>query len=224
MNEVSIFNGEAMGQMLKASDMLSKSSIIPQAYQNNPGNCFIAVQTAEAIKMNPLMVMQNLNIIHGKTSWSGTYCAAVIERKFGAIEYEFNVAGKTKIGQNEIENKTCRVLAGGKKGAIVSIEMAVREGWWGKTGSKWPTMTEQMLMYRAASFFARLYCSADMMGLPTTDEVIDAADPIETPHTVIEPEKQKQEPKKPKKQPEPVVDVPGVSDDTRSKLEGLFND
>src|SRR5690606_41650747 len=41
--------------------------------------------------------------------------------------------------------------------AEISMEMAVKEGWYQKNGSKWQTMPEQMLRYRAASFFGRIY-------------------------------------------------------------------
>lgn len=39
----------------------------------------------------------------------------------------------------------------------ISMEMAVKEGWYTKNGSKWKTMPEQMLRYRVASFFGRVY-------------------------------------------------------------------
>jgi hypothetical protein len=42
-----------------------------------------------------------------------------------------------------------------------------------KTGSKWKTMPELMLKYRAAAFFGRLYCPEIMMGLYSADETID---------------------------------------------------
>jgi len=55
----------------------------------------------------------------------------------------------------------------------ISFEMAMREAWYSRTGSKWPTMTEQLLMYRAAAFFSRIYCSDILMGMRTDDEMQD---------------------------------------------------
>lgn len=57
------------------------------------------------------------------------------------------------------------------KGTVITLQMAVNEGW--MRNSKWKTMTSQMLMYRAASFFARTYCPEVLMGLQTVDEVRD---------------------------------------------------
>lgn len=53
------------------------------------------------------------------------------------------------------------------------MEMAVKEGWYGKNGSKWQTMPEQMLRYRAASFFGRVYAPELLMGLRSAEEEQD---------------------------------------------------
>lgn len=85
----------------------------------------------------------------------------------------------------EIDNWECRawamVLQNGQptnkrvQGARVSMKMAVEEGWYGKDGSKWKTeMFEQMLMYRAGSFFGRIHAPDVIMGMGrTTEEVQD---------------------------------------------------
>ena len=51
------------------------------------------------------------------------------------------------------------------------MAMVKAEGW--ITNSKWKSMPEQMLAYRAAAFFARVYCPESLMGLQTYEEVID---------------------------------------------------
>ena len=53
------------------------------------------------------------------------------------------------------------------------MQMAKNEGWLDKNGSKWKTMPRQMMMYRAASFFARVYCPDVLMGMQTVEEVKD---------------------------------------------------
>ena len=55
----------------------------------------------------------------------------------------------------------------------VSIEMAVKEGWYTKNGSKWQTMEDVMLRYRTASFFGKLYAPELLMGLQSTEEIHD---------------------------------------------------
>lgn len=59
--------------------------------------------------------------------------------------------------------------------APVSIKMAVEEGWYGKSGSKWQTeMAALMLQYRSGSFFGNIHAPDIVMGMGrTTEEVAD---------------------------------------------------
>ena len=57
------------------------------------------------------------------------------------------------------------------KGSTVSIAMAKAEGW--TRNSKWKTMPEQMLKYRAATFFGRQYIPDLLLGVQTSEEVVD---------------------------------------------------
>lgn len=62
--------------------------------------------------------------------------------------------------------------------APVSIKMAVEEGWYGKTGSKWQTeMAHLMLQYRSGSFFGNIHAPDIVMGMGrTTEEIADVID------------------------------------------------
>ena len=65
----------------------------------------------------------------------------------------------------------------------ITMAMAKAEGWLDKNGSKWKTMPDLMLRYRAASFFSRLYAPEIAMGMQTVEEVADlgtTTGPIET--------------------------------------------
>jgi hypothetical protein len=61
--------------------------------------------------------------------------------------------------------------------------MAKAEGWYNKAGSKWKTMPELMLMYRAAAFFARLYTPDLTMGFKTAEENLDIGAQVQRPRT-----------------------------------------
>jgi hypothetical protein len=58
----------------------------------------------------------------------------------------------------------------------ISIRLAIQEGWYTKSGSKWQTMPKQMLMYRAASFWTNAYAPELSMGMKTEDEIRDIVD------------------------------------------------
>jgi hypothetical protein len=53
------------------------------------------------------------------------------------------------------------------------MDMAEKEGWLKKNGSKWQTMPQVMLRYRAASFFARMNCPELSIGLYSKEELDD---------------------------------------------------
>lgn len=164
----------------RVAKMLSSSNMVPKDYQGNQGvgNCIIALDIAQRVNANPLMVMQNLNIIHGRPSWSAQYISASLKQAGYDISYEKQNRGEKTVSGTKIHDVACRVVSRNRKGEKitgpwVSIEMAVKEGWYTKKGSKWQTMPELMLHYRAVSFFGRLYAPELLMGLPTKEEVID---------------------------------------------------
>jgi hypothetical protein len=120
------------------------------------------------------MVMQSLYVVKGKPSWSGSFCAAAINGcgRFSPLEFEYvGEEGKPSWGCYA----TAVRLSTGKRcySDIITIQMANAEGWINKPGSKWKTMPRQMMMYRAAAFFARAHCSDLLLGYKTLEEIQD---------------------------------------------------
>ena len=56
------------------------------------------------------------------------------------------------------------------------MTMANAEGWVNKNGSKWKTMPEVMIQYRAASFFGRMNCPDMIMGIYSQEEALDMSE------------------------------------------------
>ena len=75
----------------RMATQLAKSTIIPTTYQNKPENVIVAIGMAQKLGLDPFSVMQNLNIIKGKTSWSGSFCRTLIEKsnKYTNLELKF---------------------------------------------------------------------------------------------------------------------------------------
>ncbi len=67
----------------------------------------------------------------------------------------------------------------------VSIEMAIKEGWFTKNGSKWQTMPVKMLRYRAASFWANEHAPEISMGIRTIEEQEDIRDTQDVDYEVV---------------------------------------
>lgn len=159
-------------KMMEMAEFLSKSTVIPISYQNRPENILICVDLASRMGLSPLAVMQNLYIIQGKPSFSGQAIASLIRSsgQFSNIEVNF-------IGEEGKDSWGCYISAerNGKqlKGAKVTMGMAKAEGWTKKNGSKWLTMPEMMLTYRAYTFFGRQFAPELMMGLHAVEELED---------------------------------------------------
>lgn len=168
-NDVKIMN-----MSFRTARMLSGSALVPDTYRNSPENCLVAIDLANRLGLSPLMVMQNLYVVKGKPSWSGSFCAAAINGsgRFTPLEYIFT-------GEPGTPSHGCYAKATRRSnGSVcvsdtVTMQMAQREGWLNKPGSKWQTMPVQMMMYRAAAFFARAHCSDVLLGIPTYEEVQD---------------------------------------------------
>lgn len=166
---------ETMQRMAK---MYTTSTIVPDIYKGNVGNCVIALDMAMRMKANPLMVMQNLYVVHGNPSFSSKFLIATINAsgRFSPLRYEFK-------GTEGTDDYGCRCVAYEAYdkehkeplyGDWVTLGMATKEGWATKPGSKWRTMPNQMLRYRAAAFWQRVYCPEISMGLMTKEEIEDA--------------------------------------------------
>lgn len=163
----------------RMAKMYTTSSIVPDTYRNNIGNCVIAIDMAQRMQANPLMVMQNLYIVHGNPSWSSKFLISCINScgRFSPLRYEFK-------GKEGGKDWACRAFAFEKSdvnhqeplyGDWITMQMAEKEGWTSKAGSKWMTMPGQMLRYRAAAFWQRVYAPEISMGFYTKEEVEDGA-------------------------------------------------
>jgi hypothetical protein len=174
----------------RAAKMFSASSLVPKEYQGPTGisSCAIALDLAARIGASPLMVMQNLYIVHGRPGWGAKFMISTFNQcgRFSPIRYEFE-------GTKDADDWGCRAWAiekaTGEKlvGPLITIKMAKAEGWYSRDGSKWKTMPEQMLRYRSAAWFVNTVAPEVSMGLPTEDEVGDFEDAevIETKATPI---------------------------------------
>lgn len=167
----SVFSLKGFEHGQRVAMMLSKSSLVPKEYQGNVQNTMIALEMATRIGASPLMVMQNLYIVHGKPSWSSTFIIAALNScgRFSPLRFDINGDG---------DEYGCTAWTFGKDGEKlvgpkVTLKMVKAEGWMDKNGSKWKTMPELMFRYRSAAFFGRLYAPDILMGMHAMEEIID---------------------------------------------------
>ena len=151
---------------------LCQSQLVPTQYQGQDGlpNCLVALEMSKRMNLSPLTVMQNLNVIHGKPTWSAQFITSNIIGcgRFTNFDYLVKGQGETLEVQcvaTRLEDKKQ------VKGTAVSMKMASQEGW--TKNPKYSSMPELMLRNRAATFFGRQYIPDLLLGVQTSEEVID---------------------------------------------------
>jgi hypothetical protein len=171
-NNLSIFESAEKWELAtKMAASLAKSTIVPKEFQNNANNALIAIEMASRLRTSPLMVMQHLYVVYGRPSWSAQYVIAMIN---GSGKYDMELQFEEKADdKGRPHSCMCWTEKNGRKvtGPVVTMDLAKAEGWYDKNGSKWKTMPQMMLRYRAASFFGRMNCPDLMMGMYTREEV-----------------------------------------------------
>lgn len=214
IEQFSFFNPEQFQTMQRVAKMFANSELVPDMYRvssNNSAekaisNCIIAIDIANRIQANILMVMQNLVIIYGRPSWSSKFLISTVNTcgRFKPLKFKFENLGDlgdVKYTDYEWDNQSRKKVAitktfDGKgvdniqciaytsikdsdevlESSPISLEMAIKEGWYTKAGSKWKTMPKQMLMYRSASFWTNAYAPELSMGMRTVEENQDIID------------------------------------------------
>lgn len=223
---ISMFSTAEMFDLAqRQAKLIASSDLVPKAFQGNIANCAIALEMASRLGASPFAVIQNLDVIHGRPSWRSVFLMGLVNNcgRFTPIQFKLEVTGSErevelsweawdpttkgrKILKTIIYKYTpTRCIAWAKErttgeiieGPPVSYDMAIEEGWVAKEGSKWQTeMRELMLRYRAAAFFAKVYASDVMLGMQTSEEVIDAnigmrnvtpVTPVAAPEAAVDP-------------------------------------
>lgn len=195
LQPVQQFNAFSNIESFEAAQRMVKpfvnSNLVPATFKGDIGGCLIALNMANRMGADPLQVMQSLYIVHGKPSFSSAFLIACFNQcgRYTAIRYEM-------FGERNTDSWGCKAYtterATGEliEGVAVTIGMAKAEGWWskkdkmGRETSKWQTMPELMLRYRAASFLIRSVAPEIALGFQSTEEVRDVIDITDTAQVV----------------------------------------
>jgi hypothetical protein len=170
-------------QLWRVGVAFSKSLMVPDHFKNKPADCFIVCQMAMRLGLDPFMLLQKTYVIGGKPAFESQIAIALVNTSglFKTnIRYEITGTG------DDLGCVAWVIDRDGKRleGPRVSIATAKAEGWMGRNGSKWRTIPTLMMQYRAAAWFARLYCPERLMGMLTEDEardIVEATPPAPSP-------------------------------------------
>lgn len=167
-----LLDSNRFGQIQRVAKLFAESTLVPEVFQKQEANCAVALQMAFRLRVDPMMLMQNMYIVHGRPGIEAKLAIALMNQRgpfTGPLQWRF---------QGEGDGRSCTCYATHRAtGALceqtVTWAMVVAEGWLSKSGSKWKTMPDIMFQYRSAMFLGRLYCPEVLLGLPTDDELRD---------------------------------------------------
>lgn len=170
---------EALQLAKEVVQLWASASLIPQAYQQNPGNCLIIYEMAARLNMSPLMLMNVIDVIRGRPAWRSQFIIATVNTcgKFKSPGMMWKFSGEPNTLTRgcyayAVERHSGEVVAGD----TITIQQAKAEGWVDRDGSKWRTLPELMLRYRAGAFFGRMYVPEKLLGLYSVEEMHDIID------------------------------------------------
>ena len=219
--EVSIYNRRGfslqpanMDEALRMAEMLSRSQMIPKAYQGKPQDALVAMMMGSELGLNPIQSLQNIALVNGKPSIFGDALAALMlnHPAFGGMEEDFDDASQTA---------KCTVWRkGGPRHTQSFSEADARKaGLWGKAGP-WAQYPKRMLQMRARGFAIRSQFADALAGLITREEAEDM--PVERNITPM-PNSVPLDipPQAPVRQPEPLPATPAAT--PSHKLAVLLN-
>jgi hypothetical protein len=168
-------DGGAFALAQRKASAYAQSTLVPKDYRDNVANVLIAMEIANRIGANELMVMQNLYIVQGRPSWSSSFLIATVNAcgRFTPLRFETQGADPEEAAYRVRAYADDKATGERCNGPWITWTMVKAEGWLGKNGSKWKTLPELMFMYRAAGFWSRVYAPEVSMGIHTADESED---------------------------------------------------
>ncbi|AQW81398.1 hypothetical protein [Campylobacter pinnipediorum] len=144
----------------------------PNAQLISTSNAVVVYDLAYRMNVSPLEIAQSIFIIYGKPSFETKFLVA-----------RLNMSGKIKgrlktIISDDKKSAYCEAIDAETgetyRGSTITLDMAAAEGWLSKSGSKWKTMPELMLRYRAQSFFINEYYPEVKLGIKSKEELQDS--------------------------------------------------
>lgn len=171
--DMPLMNPDTFNHMYRVGAVLASSPLFPDHLrkgdrQQAEANGMLVVNMALRLREDPLTVAQNIYFVGGKPGWNATYMISKANQHgVFADPIDWDISGN----KDSLSVTAFAKMKGtGKRvEATADMEMARQEGWTRNT--KYKSMPEQMLRYRAATMLIRLYCPEVMVGIPAAIEV-----------------------------------------------------
>lgn len=179
MNEITIQNAQrrellpapkSTAEAMELAKTLASSQLIPKAFQQRPGDVFVAMMWSHSLGIPIVQGLQGIAVINGKPSLYGDALLAVCMGSGQMADIEETVTGSA-----DNLTATCKVTRRGKPTPVVStfsMADARAAGLLGKPGP-WKQYTSRMLKMRARAFALRDAFPDVLSGIASAEEMQD---------------------------------------------------
>lgn len=179
MNEITIQNAQrrellpapkSTAEAMELAKTLASSQLIPKAFQQRPGDVFVAMMWSHSLGIPIVQGLQGIAVINGKPSLYGDALLAVCMGSGQMADIEETVTGSA-----DNLTATCKVTRRGKPTPVVStfsMADAMAAGLLGKPGP-WKQYTSRMLKMRARAFALRDAFPDVLSGIASAEEMQD---------------------------------------------------
>ena len=168
-----MLEGGSMDKMMMLAEQMATSKLsVPEHLRGNIGDCLAIITQAMLWNMNPFAVAQKTHVVSGRLGYEAQLIIAVVQNS-GAIRGAFQFESRGE-GAN-LETRAGAVLRGeaevtwGEWLAISSVTT--------KNSPLWKTNPRQQMSYLQAKNWSRLYCPGAILGVYSTDELVDIERP-----------------------------------------------
>lgn len=180
-NVTDLLAPSAFDHTWRVAKLFASSKLVPTHFQGKPEETMVALALAQQLKVNPLLTMQNVFVVHGRPGFAAQFVIALANERgpfADPIQFEETGSGeKLAVRAHATIAKTGTVVD-----FTVDMAMAKAEGW--TKNSKYQTMPKLMLRYRAATLLVRLYCPEVLMGYQTAEELEDTYGSARAPRVI----------------------------------------
>lgn len=165
------FNVQLFEHVQRVAKMFAASTIVPDQYKNQQSNCFIAIQMATRMNMDPMTFMQKSFIIKGKPGIEAQVGIAALNNSGlikGRINYEIEGEGAGKKCTAFVYDKE----TGERYEYPLLLSDALKVGMAGQNPN-WKAIPDLMLKYRSATYLIRAHYPDVLLGMQTKEELQD---------------------------------------------------
>lgn len=162
-----LHDGAALEHRYRLAKAFSMSGMVPSHFQGKPEACLVAMLYAEQLGEHPMLLFQEMSVINGRPNTSSRF-AISRANKSGLLQGP--ITWKSKGQGDALEVTASATLRGTKEviSATVTMKEASADGW--TRNSKYRSIPEQMLRWRAATRLINLYIPEVLFGLGVREE------------------------------------------------------